>query len=153
MSNDSESSTSPVSVPKVLIVDDEDLVRNLLEKHLSFLGYQTRSASNGVECLKEVDEWRPNAILLDIKMPKLDGFGVADALRERHSDIPILIISALPQPGNEMETNGMLVGEFIPKPFQLDEVRLLLETALLESADSNNTKIVIPTPESLLKDA
>jgi CheY-like chemotaxis protein len=105
--------------PRILIVDDEPFNVDCLEQELEDLLCDTVSASNGLEALGQVAAEAPDLILLDIMMPKMDGFEVLTRLKqdENTRDIPIIVISAL----DEMDAvvKGIELGaeDFIPKPF------------------------------------
>src|SRR5512145_1379320 len=85
-----------MSVPKILIVDDEPFNVDYLEQEIADLEYDTASAVNGQDALDQVETEAPDLILLDIMMPILDGFGVLERLKANPvtSDIPVIIISA-----------------------------------------------------------
>ena len=80
----------------ILIVDAEPFNVDYLEQELDDLGYATVSAANGLEAVAQVEAHGPDAILLDIMMPELDGFGVLTILKRdaRWRDIPVIVISA-----------------------------------------------------------
>jgi OmpR family response regulator RpaB len=79
---------------KVLVVDDEASIRRILETRLSMIGYYVVMATNGEEALLRFKEEAPNLVLLDVMMPKLDGYGVCREIR-KESDVPIIILTAL----------------------------------------------------------
>jgi OmpR family response regulator RpaB len=79
---------------KVLVVDDEASIRRILETRLSMIGYHVVTASNGEEALLSFKEESPNLVILDVMMPKLDGYGVCQEIR-KESDVPIIMLTAL----------------------------------------------------------
>ena len=79
---------------KVLVVDDEASIRRILETSLSMIGYQVITAANGEEALLSFKEELPNLVILDVMMPKLDGYGVCQEIR-KDSDVPIIMLTAL----------------------------------------------------------
>lgn len=85
---------------KILIIEDEEILLNLLEKKLSQIGYDVSIAKDGVEGISKVESEIPDLILLDIVMPKMGGFEVMKELQKRKnfSNIPIIIISNSGQP-------------------------------------------------------
>lgn len=105
--------------PKVLIVDDEPLNVDYLEQELEDLRYDTMSASNGLEALGMVGVEPPDLILLDIMMPKMDGFEVLSRLKkeEKTRDIPVIIISASDDLENVVRGIELGAEDYIPKPF------------------------------------
>lgn len=85
---------------KILIIEDEELIRNLLEKKLQKEGYEVAAAENGLEGLEKMKEIHPDLILLDIVMPQKGGFEVMEEMQknEELKEIPIIIISNSGQP-------------------------------------------------------
>jgi serine phosphatase RsbU (regulator of sigma subunit) len=81
------------SARRILVIDDADDVRALVIRQLVHLGYDARGASNGIEGLQLIDQSPPDLVLCDLRMPKLDGLGVLEAMRARHSNVPVVVIS------------------------------------------------------------
>ena len=114
----------------ILIVDDlpENLhfLTELLTKH----GYKVRCVTNGTMALRTVRNHPPDAILLDIKMPDMDGYQVCEALKsdENTSEIPIIFLSALDEVFDKVKAFKVGGVDYISKPFQLEEVLVRLET-------------------------
>ena len=82
---------------QILIVDDEDAYREMVRSLLSFDGYRMREARDGLEALAAIRQRRPDIVLLDIMMPRMDGIAVCRALRSEPAlaDLPVIVISAL----------------------------------------------------------
>jgi DNA-binding response OmpR family regulator len=119
---------------RVLVVDDEaDLIR-ILQFGLQAIGYQVETASDGQEALKKARETKPDIILLDLMLPKLDGYKVCRLLKfdERYKNIPIIILSARTQEGDQLLAMEMGANRFITKPYDFSEVLSHIE-ALLKS--------------------
>ena len=117
---------------RVLVVDDEpDLVR-ILQFGLKAAGYEVESASDGQEGLKKAREMKPDIILLDLMLPKLDGYKVCRLLKfdERYKNIPIIILSARTQEGDQLLAMEMGANRFITKPYDFQEVLGHIETLL-----------------------
>ncbi len=117
---------------RVLVVDDEaDLVR-ILQFGLQAIGYQVETASDGQEALKKAREAKPDIILLDLMLPKLDGYKVCRLLKfdERYKNIPIIILSARTQEGDQLLAMEMGANRFITKPYDFSEVLSHIETLL-----------------------
>jgi DNA-binding response OmpR family regulator len=115
-------------VPRVLIVEDNDQIRSLLGDALADAGFDARAASNGAEALALADRWQPDAIVLDLMMPVMDG---ATFLRQRQrvpalASVPVLVLSAHPKP--DLLLDGLDVTVVLRKPYDLDE--------LLEAVDA-----------------
>jgi DNA-binding response OmpR family regulator len=107
--------------PVVLVVDDERNVREMLEIGLSQHGFEVRCAADGIEALGMLRERQPDAILLDVMMPKIDGVSLAPLIR-RITDAPIIMLSALSQARDKIA--GLTAGadDYVAKPFDLGEV-------------------------------
>ncbi len=117
---------------RVLVVDDEpDLIR-ILEFGLRAAGYQVDIAADGQEGLKKARELRPDIILLDLMLPKLDGYKVCRLLKfdERYRQIPIIILSARTQEGDQTLAKEMGANRFITKPYEFGEILAHIEALL-----------------------
>ena len=115
-----------------LVVDDEpDLVR-VLEFGLRASGYTVESASDGQEGLKKAREIKPDVILLDLMLPKLDGYKVCRLLKfdDRFKHIPIIILSARTQEGDQALALEMGANRFVTKPYDFSEILGYIETLL-----------------------
>jgi DNA-binding response OmpR family regulator len=121
---------------RVLVVDDEpDLVR-VLEFGLRASGYTVESASDGQEGLKKAREIKPDVILLDLMLPKLDGYKVCRLLKfdDRFKHIPIIILSARTQEGDQALALEMGANRFISKPYDFSEILDIIETLLKQAS-------------------
>jgi len=114
---------------KILIVDDEsDLVR-VLEYGLQSAGYDVVCAADGQEGLKMARESKPDVILLDLMLPKLDGYKVCRLLKfdDRFKQIPIIILSARTQEGDQSLAMEMGANRFVTKPYDFMEILDMIE--------------------------
>ena len=110
----------------LLVVDDDESHRTLLSDFLEQLGYRTRMAGDGRQALDMLDEEMPDAVLLDLRMPVMSGWGLLEALKKmpRARNLPIIIISAY---GFEWEAELVGASGYISKPVDLDKVRDTVE--------------------------
>lgn len=116
----------------ILVVDDDPDIVKALKKILETQAYRVIVATNGEECLEKIKEDRPDLIILDLLMPKLDGFGVVRELKEnpryaKYDNIPILILTAVRQDASrrryELETGlEMDVDDYVEKPVRPAEL-------------------------------
>lgn len=102
----------------VLIVDDDPAIRETVADALSFEGYQVVTASNGREAIDRIEFMQPCLVLLDMRMPILDGWGVAEELKRRNIDVPILVLTAARSAKNWAAEIG--AATYLAKPFELD---------------------------------
>ncbi len=110
----------------ILVVDDDESHRVLLSDFLDQLGYRTRQAKDGREALDMLEEEIPDAVLLDLRMPVMSGWGLLEALKKmpRARNLPIIIISAY---GFEWEAELVGASGYVSKPVDLERVRETLE--------------------------
>jgi two-component system OmpR family response regulator len=113
---------SEVSRQRVLVVDDEENIRFLLDVALTHFGFEVASCATGLEVVPLVESFRPDVVVLDVMMPDIDGFVVVQRLRATGSRVPVLFLTARDSP--EDVVRGLTLGadDFVKKPFALDEV-------------------------------
>jgi DNA-binding response OmpR family regulator len=118
--------------PRVLIADDNPQGVELLEAYLSDCGYELRTAADGEQTLKQVADWRPDLILLDIMMPRLSGFEVCKRLRADAAarDTAVLMITALDQPSDMERAVEVGADDFLSKPIKKAELLLRVRSML-----------------------
>ncbi|MCG6981815.1 MAG: response regulator [Deltaproteobacteria bacterium] len=115
---------------KILVVDDEQEIRNLLDHFLKDQGYEVVLASDGNQALKLAAEENPQVIILDIKMPGLDGLEVCKLLKGKEQTrlIPIIVITGFED--NKMEALNRGADDFVNKPFDMAEIAIRVKSAL-----------------------
>ena len=114
---------------KVLVVDDEQQIREMLELNLSLRGFAVRSARDGTEALSMIRDWRPEAIILDVVMPKIDGFSLLPMIR-RLTQAPVIMLTAKSELVDVVRGLESGADGYIPKPFEVAELIARLNTAL-----------------------
>ena len=122
----------PINNASVLIVDDTMYNIQLLSLMLIKQGYQVEQATNGTEALDKATKQIPDIILLDIRMPDIDGYEVCKILKANPTTqaIPIIFISSIEEPSEKVEAFSVGGVDYISKPFQLIEVLARIETHL-----------------------
>lgn len=115
---------------KVLVVDDEPNIVELLTVSLKFQGFEVRTAQSGADALSIAREFRPDAFILDVMMPGMDGFELLSRLRAEGLDGPVLYLTA--KDAVEHRIHGLTIGadDYVTKPFSLEEVITRLRVIL-----------------------
>ncbi|GGU14607.1 response regulator transcription factor [Streptomyces violascens] len=129
---------------RILVVDDEPEVRAAVEDGLAVEGYEVKGAPDGLAALSEVAAWRPDAIVLDVMMPVLDGLGVCRQLRAMGDRTPVLVLTALDSVSERVDGLEAGADDYLVKPFALDEliarVRALLRRAAPDPAEQQELR-------------
>lgn len=113
---------------RVLVVDDEPQVRATVREALALEGYEVTEASNGAEALALLTTAQPDAIVLDLWMPVMDGWVFRRAQRATHPDIPVIVMSALDLSSERLEE--LDASAILGKPFDLDTLYAAVLNAL-----------------------
>jgi len=119
---------------KLLVVDDEHLIRWSLEQNLKKLGFEVVTAGTGEDALRLVREEQPDLVLLDIQLPGISGIDVLEKIKDHDDNIIVIMVTA--NSGLENAVNAMRLGayDYISKPFNLDELSIVIKKAL-ETSD------------------
>lgn len=114
---------------RVLVVDDEDAIREMLDYGLRQAGFDVRTVANGRELIEAVPAWNPEVIVLDVMLPEVDGFTLLPSIR-RLTDAPILMLSAKTETAQKVAGLARGADDYIGKPFELEELIARLNSAL-----------------------
>jgi len=114
---------------RILVVDDEASIRRILETRLKMVGYDVITAADGEEALDAFSKHNPDLIILDVMMPKLDGYGVTREIR-RNSDIPIIILTALGDVSERITGLELGADDYVIKPFSPKELEARVKAVL-----------------------
>lgn len=114
---------------KILVVDDEASIRRILETRLSMIGYDVVTAADGEEAIATFNENQPDLVVLDVMMPKLDGYGVCQELR-KESDIPIIMLTALGDVADRITGLELGADDYVVKPFSPKELEARIRSVL-----------------------
>jgi len=112
------------------VADDDPAVRESLRRSLAFNGYDVITAPDGEEALRLVRENRPDAVVLDVMMPRLDGLQACRALRSTGDDIPVLLLTARDAVADRVAGLDAGADDYLPKPFALEELLARLRALL-----------------------
>ena len=130
---------------RILVVDDESSISDLISTSLRFVGFDVRTAASGSEALTVAEEFKPHALILDVMLPDLDGFEVCRQIRNEGLNVGVLFLTA--KDGMEDKVAGLTIGgdDYMTKPFSLEElvarVRALLRRIGVTEIESNDEKI------------
>jgi|GEM_PF-1830574 len=117
---------SPLAVAKkkILVVDDDPQIQKLLHTFLQAKGYDVVISQNGWDCLKDLVQEQPDLMIVDVKMPKLDGIGVLNFTKKGglKKDIPIIMITGMSATETVKLAASLQTDEFLSKPFDLEEL-------------------------------
>jgi two-component system OmpR family response regulator len=115
---------------RVLVVDDEPSIVDVIAMALRHQGFGVESADTGQDALEQVRRWRPHVMVLDVMLPDMEGFEVARRLAAEHAEVPILFLSARNKTADKVR--GLTVGgdDYVTKPFSLEELIARLRNIL-----------------------
>ena len=108
-------------LPPILIVDDDEVLCELMAESLRHAGYRVRTAENGMDALFAMEAEQPAVVILDLRMPVLDGVELAEELRTWDVSIPIIVVSGA-NPDVGATAQQIRAVDFLKKPFDLDEL-------------------------------
>src|SRR5689334_772096 len=115
---------------RILVVDDDPSIRRMLERTLQAEGYDTRTAPDGGAALAIAESWPPQAIVLDVVMPGIDGHAVARRLRHKGDAVPILFLTARDEVSDRVAGLDAGADDYLVKPFAPDELAARLGALL-----------------------
>ena len=124
---------------KILIVEDEEDIQELLKFFLEDNDYQTMIASDGIEAIDTFHRFQPDMILLDIMIPKIDGYAVCELIR-KESKIPIIMITALSDETNQLKGFDLLIDDYVTKPFSMPILLRKIQAIFRRIDNDLNTK-------------
>jgi len=113
---------------RILAVDDEAFIRELLVDFLTFDGYDVAAAENGEDALKIIEEMKPHLVIMDIKMPGLSGLEVLRQIKATHKDIGVIMLSAFGDSATIQEARSLGADFYLQKPVDLRRLKEMLRT-------------------------
>jgi DNA-binding NtrC family response regulator len=122
---------------RVLIVDDEMTMLQMLSQLLGDLGHEVRAVSTGEKAIEELAEFEPHLILADLRMKGVSGL---DVLKAAGPDVPVIIMTAYAEVDTAVEAIRQGASDYLPKPFKLEDLRLKVELALKTPAESSKSR-------------
>ncbi|MEY3028642.1 MAG: hypothetical protein RL198_39, partial [Actinomycetota bacterium] len=141
-----------MTATKILVVDDEPNIRDLLTASLKFAGYEVSAAGNGNDAINQALDWTPDLILLDVMLPDISGFGVTKKLRSAGSEVPVLFLTARDETQDKI--TGLTVGgdDYVTKPFSLDELHARISAILRRTQRDESSSSVIDAGELVINE-
>jgi two-component system response regulator MprA len=118
---------------RILVADDDSAVRSAIERVLRFTGCEVELAEDGIGALDAIDASRPDALILDVMMPELDGLGACRMVRRRGDDLPILMLTARVELGDRVAGLDAGADDYLAKPFEVEELIARLRALLRRS--------------------
>src|SRR5437660_8001633 len=133
----------PVKKTTIVAADDDPQLLRLVTRNLEFEEYEVLPASDGQQALEQVEAHSPDLVLLDVMMPRMDGFTVCEHIRE-FSTVPIIIVTARGQDQDKVHGLDLGADDYLTKPFSVDEllarVRAVLRRAQFSASEQTQAK-------------
>lgn len=130
-----------MSKPKILLVEDDPSLGFVVKDNLSLQGYDVTLCKDGIEGEQEFMKRPFNLCVLDVMLPKKDGFALARSIREKNSDVPIIFLTAKAMTDDKLEGFGTGADDYMTKPFSLEELYCRIEVFLKRSGSSTKESI------------
>lgn len=127
-------------MPKILIVDDEKMIRNVVKEYAEFEGYETAEAENGMEAVELCRKEDFDIIVMDIMMPRLDGYSAVKEIRKT-KQIPVIMLSARGEEYDKLFGFEIGVDDYVVKPFSPKELLARIKAVLKRGTSTDETKI------------
>lgn len=120
---------------KILVIDDDNAINELIKINLELSGYKVIQALDGIKGFALAKQELPNAVVLDVMMPEVDGYTVAQRIRQNPStkNIPILMLTALSQLNDKVKGFDIGVDDYLVKPFEMEELKVRIRAILKRS--------------------
>jgi two-component system response regulator MprA len=123
---------------RIVVVDDERPLRDVLRRALVLAGYEVRCAQDGLSGLAEIDAGSPEAVVLDVGLPDIDGLEVCRRLRARGDRVPILILTARDAVSDRIDGLDAGADDYLVKPFDVDELKARLRALVRRASPNGN---------------
>jgi DNA-binding NtrC family response regulator len=117
---------------RLLVVDDEEALRTVLSSELTTEGYDVQAAADGQEAISELEKGTFDLVLLDIKMPRMNGFEVLKYVKEKHPKTKVVMLTGFADLKNALESKKLGAEDFVSKPYDLVDLLTTIERVLNE---------------------
>jgi OmpR family response regulator RpaB len=121
-------------VEKILVVDDEASIRRILETRLKLAGYSVSTAADGQEAVDQFNSFQPDLVILDVMLPRMDGYEVCREIRKT-SDTPIIMLTAVADVNNRIQGLEMGADDYVVKPFSPSELEARIKAVLRRTVE------------------
>lgn len=128
---------------KVLIVEDEMDLLDLVDFNLTRKGFVTAGALDGLEAMEKMDSFKPDIVVLDLMLPKLDGWEICRRLRREKRDIPVIMLTAKCMPEDKVKGLEAGANDYVTKPFNIKELIIRIENLLGKKRDTDLRRMLI----------
>ncbi|GAA1851765.1 response regulator transcription factor [Microbacterium koreense] len=132
----------PMTAPRILVVDDEPNIRDLLIQSLRFAGFQVKAVANGAQTISAVLEEEPDLIILDVMLPDMNGFSVTKRLRSAGYTAPILFLTAKDETDDKIAGLNAGGDDYVTKPFSLDEIVARIQAILRRTMQADEESVI-----------
>jgi two-component system OmpR family response regulator len=134
---------APTAEHRILVVDDEPNIVDVVSMALRYQGFEVASAGTGQEALDQVSAFKPHLMVLDVMLPDMEGFDVAEKLGARRADVPIVFLTA--RDATPDKIRGLTSGgdDYVTKPFSLEELVARIRTILRRTGQIEQTSHVL----------
>lgn len=128
---------------RVLVVDDEESITELVAMALRYEGFTVETASAGYPALARLEEFRPDLLVLDVMLPDVDGFTIAERVRRERRDVPVLFLTA--RDATEEKVRGLTIGgdDYVTKPFSVAELVARIHAVLRRTGHGEGTTTLV----------
>ncbi|HLN16820.1 MAG TPA: response regulator transcription factor [Acidimicrobiales bacterium] len=126
-------------MPTVLVVDDEDVVRDVVGRYLEHEGFEWREAADGAEARRVIEEEPPDLVVLDVMLPEVDGLELCRWIRASHDDLPVILLTARGEEADRIVGLELGADDYVVKPFSPRELVVRVKTVLRRSAPRTAT--------------
>jgi DNA-binding NtrC family response regulator len=119
---------------KLLVVDDESKMRRVLQLFFEDSGYSVAQAENGEEALQTLDSVRPDLVICDMRMPRMNGMELLQRVKQKSPDLPVIIMTAYGEVKTAVEAMKLGAENYVTKPLDMEELRILVSRAMERSS-------------------
>lgn len=123
--SDKASDSGVASTARILLIEDNDISRQLMSDYLQYYGYKVLSLSHGTPVLPAIEQFQPHAVLLDLKLPDIDGFALLQQFQQQrdYANIPVIVVSAFAFQSDQQRALSLGARRYFVKPVNLAKLK------------------------------